>query len=107
MKDFILILIATFLLVGCSNQLEGTQWEAINGNEVQLLSLDKDTCCIYGVSPATGKQFSIGMKYNVTDNVLSFSPLKAHFESQPTYKIDGDFLIDTKTNVPTFKRITK
>lgn len=108
MKKLILILIATLSLIGCSsNPLANTQWEGMNGNEVQMLSIDVDTCCVYGVSPSTGKPFSIGMKYHVNDNVLSFSPLSVHFDSQPTYKIDGDYLIDTKTKIPSFKKVTK
>lgn len=108
MKKLISILITAVTLVGCSNNpLKNTQWEGINGCEIQVLSLDVDTCCAYGVSPALGKPFSLGMKYHFNNNILSFSPLRIHFESQPTYKLNGDFLIDTRTGVPSFKKMTK
>ena len=106
MKKLLFSAILLLSLTGCNkNQLEQTQWEGINGCEISILSLDVDTCCIYGTSPSTGKTFSIGMRYDFNNNILSFSPLSINFGSQPTYKLDGDFLIDTKTNIPTFKKI--
>lgn len=108
MRSIILTLMAAALLIGCSsNPLEKTQWEGINGCEVQLLSLDLDTCCIYGVSKGLGKPFSIGMKYHYKNDILSFSPLKVQFKSQPTYRLDGEYLIDTKTNIPSFRKVSK
>lgn len=108
MKKLILILIAALALVGCgSNPIANTQWEGINGCEIQILSLDKDTCCAYGISPTLGKPFSLGMRYHFKDNILSFSPLRMQFGSQPTYKLDGDYLIDTRTNTPSFKKVTE
>lgn len=108
MRKLILILIAALALVGCGrNPIANTQWEGINGCEIQMLSLDIDTCCAYGVSPTLDEPFSLGMKYHFKDNILSFSPLKIYFESQPNYKLDGDFLIDTRTGIPSFKKVTK
>lgn len=110
MKNLILILITAFALVGCkSNPLQGTQWEGIGGTmgEVSLISFDNDKCTFYMKSSLNGKTTSVELKYEVSDNIITFSAIDVHMEKYPVLKLDGDFLIFETTNAPSFKKVSK
>ncbi len=106
MKHFILILIAAFTFVGCSNNpLQGTQWEGINDvkEEIPLISFDKDTCTVYVFSRLSGETNSIGFKYELNGNTINLTPIKIPMQT-PALLLDGNFLINKETNVPQFKK---
>ena len=108
MKKLILILIAALALVGCgSNPIANTQWEVIPNtlDDISLISFEDDKCTFYVKSSLNGKTSTIQLKYDVNDNVVTFSPIDVQMSTYPILTIDKDFLIFN--NQPTFKKVEK
>ena len=108
MKNFILILITAFALVGCSsNPVKNTQWEVVPNTleEISLISFGDNDCTFYMKSTLNGNTTTAKFGYDVSDNVITFSPIDVHMENYPVFIIDGDFLIFKHTNLPTFKKV--
>lgn len=108
MKKLILILIAILALTGCdSNPIANTQWEVIPNtlDDISLISFEDDKCILYVKSSLNGKTSTIKLKYDVKDNVVTFSPIDVEMSTYPVLTIDKDFLIFN--NQPTFKKAEK
>lgn len=103
MKNLLTLLLVSILCSCSSGTLKGTQWEGMNGIEIQLISFDNDSCTFYGTSPISGN-ISYKMEYIIDDGVISFS--NPDIQTTIKLKIDGDYLINTANSTPIFKRVS-